>query len=204
VASGSAESIKSVSSGFFLGAGLEGAGLAPNNNGINSSTDSGSGAGLVIGYGFNPRWSLYGALSGANMNASDFSGSYGLGHFDLGTRVHFRTGPNKVVPFVQFGLSGRAAAQSYRIGSRLYDVTVSGAGAEFGGGLNAHFSPRFAFSGGVTWMVGNFSTYTINGVAYSGSPVSETSARIHLGLIWFPGSHNSKAQPESQTSASAR
>jgi hypothetical protein len=205
VSSPSAEPTKSVSSGFFVGAGLEGAGLAPNTNGINLSTDSGAGAGLVIGYGFNPRWSLYGTLSGANMSASSFSGSYGLGHFDLGTRVHFRTGPNTVVPFLQFGVSGRAASQSYLAGSRQYDVTVSGAGVEFGGGLNVHFSPRFAFSGGVTWMVGNFSTYTINNVAYSGPTVSDTSARIHLGLIWFPGgSQKSKPQPASGMSVAAR
>jgi hypothetical protein len=130
------------------------------------------------------------------MSASDFSGNYGLGHFDLGTRIHFRSGPHTVVPFVQGGISGRAASQSYVVGVRHYDVTASGAGVEFGGGLNAHFTPRFAFSTGVTWMVGNFSTLKINDVSYTGESVSETSARVHLGLIWFlSGSHNAGVQP---------
>jgi hypothetical protein len=125
-------------------------------------------------------------LSGASINSSDFSGTYGLGHFDLGTRVHFLAGPHRVVPFVQAGLAGRAINQEFFIGSRKHTVAASGAGVEFGGGLNVHFTPAFAFSGGITWMAGDFSTYEVDGQNVGGDSFSATSARVHLGVIWFP------------------
>lgn len=177
--------LKSTSTGFFIGIGLEGNGLVPTDNGFASATESGAGGGLVIGYGFNPRWSLYGTLSGASMESVDFLGNYGLGHFDLGTRIHFLAGEHRVVPFLQAGLSGRAISAEFVTGLRTTRVTASGAGVEFGGGLNAHFTPRFAFSGGVTWMVGDFRKYEVNGVDVGGSSMGATSARVHLGLVWF-------------------
>lgn len=176
---------RSTSTGFFIGFGLEGNGLVPTGNGFASATESGAGGGLVIGYGFNPRWSLYGTFSGASMESVDFVGNYGLGHFDLGTRIHFLAGEHRVVPFIQAGLSGRAMSADFASGFRTTRITASGAGLAFGGGLNAHFTPRFAFSGGVTWMVGDFTKYEVNGVDIGGSSMGATSARVHLGLIWF-------------------
>lgn len=180
---------KSRSRGFFLGFGLEGNGIVPYDNGLSSSTESGRGGGLVIGYGFSPRWSLYGVLSGARMDAADFSGTYGLGHFDLGTRVHFPRGSSRAVPFLQLGLAGRAISERFYLGSRQYEVTASGAGFEFGGGVNVHMTQGLAFSPGVTWMAGNFSSYQINGTEVGGDTVGAMSARVHLGLIWFPSSN---------------
>jgi Outer membrane protein beta-barrel domain len=120
--------------------------------GVSAAADSGTGVGLVLGYGFNPHWSIYGTLSGASINSSDFSRHLRTGSFRLGTRMHFLAGPHRVVPFVQAGLAGRAVNEEFSIGSRTHTVTASGAGAEFGGGLNVHFTTGFAFSGGVTWM----------------------------------------------------
>ena len=74
---------KSTSSGFFIGLGLEGNAIVPTENGVSGVAESGGGVGMVPGYGFNPHWSIYGMLSGASIDAADFSGSYGLGHFDL-------------------------------------------------------------------------------------------------------------------------
>ncbi len=178
---------RSATDRFWLGVGLEGNGILAN-DALNSSTDSGAGIGLSIGYGFTPRWSLYSVLSGASMTASDFSGTYGLGHFDLGTRIHFGHDSGRVRPFVQGGLSGRAATQEFYIGSRAYKVEAGGAGVSFGGGLNAHFSPALAFSGAITWSTGNFSIYKVNGIEVPGDSLGATSARVHLGLVWFPGS----------------
>src|SRR5215467_12204712 len=107
-----AQGVKSKSSGFFLGGGLEGNGIVTNVTGNSSVTENGGGAGLILGYGFNQRWSLYAGLSGAEIHA-DGGGGYGLAHVDVGARVHFRTGPNIVVPFLQFGLSARAEGQDF-------------------------------------------------------------------------------------------
>lgn len=166
---------KSYSSKFFVGFGFEGTGI------VDSTTqESGSGAGLVLGYGFSPRWSLYGEVSGAGINGGDGGFTFTrtrLTHVDMGTRVHFRAGTNTVVPFVQFGLSGRGESRDITFFSETHTVSSSGAGVCFGGGLNAHLNPAFALSAAVTWSVGNV----------SGNAGRATSTRVHLGIIWFPG-----------------
>lgn len=177
---------QSTTSGFWIGGGLEGASILAN-DALNSATDSGGGLGLEVGYGLNQRWSLYAALAGASMSASDFSGNYSLGHFDLGTRIHFAQERSRVRPFLHVGLSGRAVSQDYIVGSRSYRIEASGAGLSFGGGLNAHFNKALAFSAGLTWAVGNFSTYKVNRVEVFGESLGATSARAHLGLVYFPG-----------------
>ncbi|HEY7236466.1 MAG TPA: outer membrane beta-barrel protein [Gemmatimonadaceae bacterium] len=182
-----AQAVKSKSSGFFVGAGLEGNGIVTNVSGNSSITENGSGAGLILGYGFSPRWAMYGGLSGAVINA-DGGGGYGLAHLDVGARVHFRTGPNIVVPFLQFGISARAEGQDITTSSGTHKVEAGGTGVAFGGGLNAHFTPAVAFSGSVVWSVGDFTDYKVDGSSVDGATVRATSARIHLGLIWFPGS----------------
>jgi outer membrane autotransporter protein len=120
------------------------------------------------------------------MNA-DGGGTYTLSHVDLGARVHFRTGTNIVVPFIQFGLSGRDERQDVTTASGTHTVSANGAGLSFGAGLNAHFNPSWAFSGSVTWTVGNFSNYQVDNEDIGGSSVNATSARVHAGIIWFPG-----------------
>lgn len=169
----SSSDVKSRTAGFFAGLGYEGAAI------ITEVTDTASGAGasLVLGYGFNPTWSLYTESSGADIEGAT------LAHFDVGARAHFMDSSKGARPFVQFGLSGRAISDGF--------ATVSGGGVSFGGGVNAHFTPLVAFSGAITWSVGTFSQYRIGGVSGGGSGIRATSARVHLGLIWFPQvSHN--------------
>ncbi len=177
---------KSNSSGFFLGLGLEGTAIATNVSGSPSTTESGPGFGLVLGYGFTPQWSLYGQLSAASIHNASGVGTYGLGHFDLGARVHFRTGPNTVVPFLQFGLSGRGFSENVVTSGVTHTVSANGAGVAFGGGLNAHFTPSVAFSVALAYSVGNFSSYQVDNVSVAGQTLSATSARVHFGIIWFP------------------
>ena len=177
---------KSHSSGFFLGGGLEGNGIVSTEGGFASAADSGPGLGLVVGYGFSPRWSLYGQLSGASMTTDTIEDAYALGHFDLGTRIHFLAGEHRVVPFVQLALSSRAIAADVLVGLRVRRFEAFGVGAGFGGGLNAHFTPKVAFSAAVAWSVGNFSRYEVDGVEVANNSYSASSARVHLGLVWFP------------------
>jgi hypothetical protein len=181
----SGQSVKSHSSGFFVGLGVEGAGIVTNVNG-GSTNESGGGAGLELGYGFSPRWSLVGDASGATINAEG-GGTYTLSHVDLGARVHFRTGPNVVVPFIQFGLAGRDERQDVATLSGTHTVSADGGGIFFGVGMNAHFNPGWAFSGNVNWVVGNFTDAQVDNQSVGTGSVSATSARIHLGLVWFPG-----------------
>jgi len=171
---------RSRSAGFYLGLGLEGDGMVANESG--STTESGGGVGLVLGYGFSKRFSLYGELSGATMQTADASGNYALAHVDLGTRVHFRAGPNALVPFLQLGLTGRAVAADFGD----FSASANGGGISFGGGLNAHISPSAGFSAAVTWTYGNFDQVQVGNWTYSGYSINMTSARLHLGMVWFP------------------
>jgi hypothetical protein len=177
---------KSYSSKFFVGIGAEGNGIVTGPSGGSTTSDSGKGVGFVVGYGFSPLWSLYSDISGASINATG-GGTYSLTHVDIGTRVHFlagthKAGTQKVVPFVQAGLSGRAMRQD--VGTDT--ATASGAGVAFGGGLNVHFTPALAFSTAVAWSVGDFGNFTRGNQTVSGIALSATTARIHAGVIWFP------------------
>jgi hypothetical protein len=174
---------KSRSGGFFVGTGFEGNGIVANVSG-NSRTESGVGGALVLGYGFSPHWSLYGELSTARINTGG-NGTYSLTHADVGARVHFLAPTHTVVPFIQGGLSGRGLAQTGTSYSGSQTVSASGTGVFFGGGVNVHITPAVAFSGGVTWSVVAFRTYTVDNQS-AGPGVSNASARMHLGVIWFP------------------
>jgi hypothetical protein len=171
---------RSRSAGFYAGLGLEGDGIAANESG--STTESGAGVGLVLGYSFSKRFSLYGELSAARMEMADGGGTYALGHVDLGTRVHFRAGPNILVPFLQFGLSRRAVAADFG----NLSSSASGGGFSFGGGLNTHISPSAAFSTVVTWTIGNLDQVQVGTWTSTGYSINMTSARLQLGMVWFP------------------
>jgi len=159
--------------GFFIGFGVESTAMITDV----SDTVTGTGGSLVLGYGFNPTWAFYTESSGADIGGAT------LAHFDIGARAHFLAPTYRAVPFIQFGLSGRAISDGV--------LTVSGAGVSFGGGVNVHMTPGFAFSGAIDWSVGTFSQYRLGTISGNDLNVRAVSARLHLGLIWFPqASHN--------------
>ena len=171
---------RSRSKGFFVGVGVEGSGIQTNVAG--SSAESGGGGGLVLGYGFSKRWSLYTDVSDAVMTATG-GGTYSLAHADLGARVHFRGGAHALVPFLQVGATGRAVSTT--VGGTTY--TGSGGGATLGAGLNAYFTHSAALSAVASWSVGNFDKFQVdNTVVGTNASVNATTARVHLGMVWFP------------------
>lgn len=170
---------RSKSSGLFVGVGAEGDGLKGTAAG--SPTESGSGAGLVLGYGFNRRWALYSDFSGAVMN-SNGGGTYQLAHADVGVRVHFRTG-HMLVPFLELAADGRGISAT----ANGVTVTGTGAGGSFGAGLNTFFTRSVALSSAVTWSGGTFNNFRLDNFAVAnGYSVDAMTARLHLGLVWFP------------------
>jgi hypothetical protein len=170
---------KSRARGFFLGGSYEGNGVVVEDS---EETDSGSGYGITIGYGFTSTLALYGQLNGASVDSA--GGSYDVGHFDLGLRVHFLAPAKRFVPFVQGGFSARALRQDIGADEEEY----SGAGFAFGGGINIHFIPALAFTTGITWSLGNINNYKLNGTEEPIDSFGVTTARFHIGIIWFPQS----------------
>ncbi len=170
---------KSRARGFFLGGSLEGAALVVEDS---DEADTGAGFGLTLGYGFNSTLALYGQLSGASIDVP--GGSYYLGHFDLGLRLHFLAPAKRVVPFVQGGVSARALSGDID-GD---EVEFGSPGFAFGGGINVHFNPPLAFTTGVAWSLGNVDKFKINGIDVPVDSLGVTTARFHVGIIWFPRS----------------
>jgi hypothetical protein len=171
---------RSRSKGLFIGVGVEGSDIQTNVAG--STAESGGGGGLVLGYGFSKRWSLYTDVSDARINATG-GGTYSLAHADLGARVHFRGGAHSLVPFLQVGATGRAVSTT--VGGTTY--TGSGGGATLGAGLNAYFTHSAALSAVASWSVGNFDKFQVdNTVVGTNASVNATTARVHLGMVWFP------------------
>jgi hypothetical protein len=169
---------KSRSQGFYLGVALEGIGVVFEDA---DTTDSGSGLSVTVGYGFNPKLSLYGQFSGASVEDGDRD-DYGVGHFDIGTRVHFRAPAKTVVPFIQAGISSRAIKQDFG----RDEVEGNGFGLAVGGGINAHFNPALAFNAGVVWSVGNVGDFKLNGSSAGLDSAGMTTARVQIGIVWFP------------------
>jgi hypothetical protein len=170
---------KSRAAGFFLGGGFEGASSVV--WGDPTVEESGGGAGLTLGYGFSPHWSLY-AQANASQITSAGGGEYSLAHFDFGTRIHFRAGPHRIVPFLQIALTGRAAVDEVNGSTQ----TSSGGGISLGTGLNVHFTPAVAFSVAPTWTLGVFDTFKVGDQTIEGSSLVAGTTRVQFGLVWFP------------------
>lgn len=177
---------RSSASGFFAGGGFEWSLLTSNDVTHAAGSESGPGIGLLAGYGFSRVWSLYGGVSFASIDSSTFDGTYALRHVDVGTRIHFAPPGNRVVPFVQLALSRRSLSADYTATQVSHSLDASSPGVSFGGGVNIHINPAVALSAGASWMVGDFNSYELDGKAVSGTSLSAASARVHIGMVWFP------------------
>jgi hypothetical protein len=174
---------KSHASGFFIGGGIESANITTNSGQGITTTETGSGLGLVLGYGFSKRWSLYGELSGATIDGSG-GGQYTLAHLDVGARLHFRTGPNRIVPFLQAAVGGRGVMQN----ANGTSVSENGDGFSFGGGFNAYFTSSVALTASFTETLGTFNGFKVGGTPPTGSSINASSQRAYLGILWVPHS----------------
>jgi opacity protein-like surface antigen len=186
----SAAPLRSATNKFFFGVALNGSAIQSDDI-TDSDVESGGGLEMQLGYAFTPKFALFLDGTGANMSP-DVGDSYGLGHFDIGARWQFSNPSRALVPFVDVALTGRAAVQqdvmlSDEFGnSETGDLSVSGAGFTFGGGLNYHVSPRFALTTGLRWTVGEFSQVKFNNVSVDGLEVDATTTRFNLGFVWYP------------------
>ena len=174
---------RSSTSGFFIGLGVSGSSIKFDGD---TETESGSGATLQLGYGFTPKFAMFVEGTGASMSSDD---PYNLGHFDIGARYSFASPSRAFVPFLEAALSGRAAVQenvSFDNGATSDDLSLSGAGFSFGGGLAYFFNPKWALNTGLKWTVGEFNTVKYGDVTMTGFEGDATTARFNLGMTWYP------------------
>ena len=185
----SASPLRSATNRFFIGLALNGSAIQGDD--LTDGAESGGGLGMQLGYAFTPKFALFvdGAAASMSPEAGD---SYGLGHFDIGARWQFSNPSRALAPFVDVALTGRAAVQEDVTlyddfgNSETGDLSVSGAGFSFGGGLNYHVTPRFALTTGLRWTVGELSQVKFNNVSVDGLELDATTTRFNLGFVWYP------------------
>jgi hypothetical protein len=186
----SAQTVNSSTSKLFLGAALNGSSIKF--EGESAPTETGGGLSLQLGYGFTPKFALFLEGSAGPIEPEDAGDEkWTLGHFDIGARYHFGSSASKVRPFLEAALTGRSLMATDADfdddpTTAPSEVTFSGAGFTVGGGLLYFFNPKWAFNGGVKWTTGEFSTVKVDNVSVTGFEADATSARINLGVVWFP------------------
>ena len=161
---------------LFLQAHLNGTGLSVEE----SDAESGNGFGLKVGYGFSPLFTLYAGFDAASMDATG-GGEYAYGLFDLGGQFNFRSGAHALVPYLDVALSGQAAI----LDVAGDDLTFSGAGISFGGGLKYFVSPALALDGSLTVTRGSFREAEYLGERET-VDATANGARFGLGISWYP------------------
>jgi hypothetical protein len=153
------------------------------------ATSFGVGAGVMVGYDFNKRFSAYASGDLAKQDANGtFSGSFGLRHLEIGGRANIPYGSETTVPYVSASIGRRA------MGARVvdhtddseYDLTVSGGMVGIGGGVQHAFSPTLSMDSGLELGFGRFGHYNSDGEQGSLDVNGSTSIRLRVGVIWRP------------------
>ena len=154
-------------------------------------TNLGEGAGVTIGYGLNRIFSAYASLDVAKQPVAqdvDYSGTFGLAHFEVGARVNVPVGSPKAVPYVSASVGGRALAARATDEFTGDPVLMSFSGQVYvvGGGIQYFVSPRLAFDAGAELGMGSFNRYKDDAGDHTIHVNSSTSTRVRFGLNWHP------------------
>lgn len=178
----------STTRGWSFGLFLQGAGLTVEGS---DEAAASAGAGFRIGYGINRRFTIFvrGDGSKPDVNDASIEGQWNLGHGEIGARFHFANSLRRVVPFLEAAVGARAVSVDGPTveGSETdEELTFSGSAFSFGGGMGVHFSESWALDLGLVWSGGEFSQIDVGAVSVSGFDLDATSARLNLGIVWWP------------------
>ncbi|MDH3205686.1 MAG: outer membrane beta-barrel protein [Gemmatimonadota bacterium] len=177
---------ESTTRGFNLGIHLSAASIE-----IDNERSNAGGGGLWIGYGFNRRVQLFLQLDGAEFDVSDtdVTGTWTMGHGDLGVRFHFANSLRSWVPYLQAAISGRAVSVDNATveGTPETDVALTGGALTLGGGILFYFSQSLAADLQLLWSGGEFTQVKVNNVTVDlTNPLEAQSSRFNIGLSWWP------------------
>lgn len=152
---------------------------------------TGGGGGLYVGYGLNPRVTIFTRVDGANIaveNAFDVEGAWGMGHVDLGVRVHFPGAERSAVPYLEGSLTGRLVDVSELSESSSFgvdEISFSGGALSLGGGVMVYATQTLAIDLGLLVSTGGFSDPTLQDAIQKGLDLNTTSTRLNIGVRWW-------------------
>lgn len=177
---------ESTTRGFNLGLHLSAASLEVEDGNRNNA----GGLGLIFGYGLNRNFELFIQLDGAEFDVDDsqVTGQWTMGHVDLGVRYHFANSLRSWVPYLQAALSGRAVGVDNAVvqGNPETDVDFFGGAFTFGGGIMFYFNQTLAADLQLLWSGGQFTEVKVDNVTVSGLEIDAQSSRLNLGISWWP------------------
>ncbi len=171
---------RSHTAGLVLNLHLQGGSLA-----TEESSNSGGGAGVMIGYGVSRKVLIFVQLDGSEIDidgADDLQGSYGLVHGDLGVRYSFANPDGAFVPYLTGAFTGLWAGAEV-LGA---DVTLQGGGVRLGGGFGYYFIRQLALDVGLSFNFGSFNTFKIENTSFDLDNPKANSTRLEVGLSWYP------------------
>lgn len=178
---------------LFVGLALGSASIeleGEDDDGFRTDREQGFGASVRLGYGFTSLFALYLEGSAAEIDAE--GETFALVHGDIGARFHFGGPTRAFIPFLDVGFTGRAIAvddlevDDGQGGFTTVDAEISGSGLSFGGGFLWFFNPKWALDVGLKLTTGEFDTVKFDNISISGFELDATSARLMVGITWFP------------------
>jgi len=178
------------SSGFMLNVHMNVTSLAMENA---DTAESGLGLGFRFGWGVTKNVTLFAGIDSATIITEDptiVDGEYGLMQANVGLIYNFRPG-RTMLPYLEGAMTG------WRITSRVGsidpagnsvdgDVFTRGFAATLGAGLHYYFAPRLAANAALSVTTGHFGDLRVNDTRGHNTDFSATSARLGLGLTWYP------------------
>lgn len=177
---------ESTTRGFNVGVHLSLAAL----KGEDDDWNGAGGGGLFVGYGFNRTVQLFLQIDGAQFDVDDseVSGDWSMGHGDLGVRFHFANSLRSWVPYLQTSLTGWGVGVDDAVvqGQPETDVGFVGGGITLGGGIMFYFNQTLAADLQLLWTGGQFNEIKVDNVTVSGLEIDAQSTRFSLGISWWP------------------
>ena len=181
-----ASSQSSTTRGWSLGFHVQGASLTVEDG----DADTGGGAGLRVGYGFNRRFTAFLTADGAKIdavNAPNVTGEWDMAHVDLGLRFHFANSLSRWIPYLEAAGGARAVSvDEAEVADEVVDLSFNGASFTLGGGISHYLNETLALDVNAKFTSGEFTDIDIDNITVGGLEIDADSFRFGLGLVWWP------------------